>query len=403
VKEGDLVEIGENRDSCSNIPYQDERIVSEIYSSSSIKTSTYSGPGITNNPSCVRPLTLCRQTEDRVLNGQYVNKDRIIYEPLINPTTYGIQSVGLASTAIFVQSVKTFFDSEKENTTGVAKNTIYIISQNSVVSASATAVVSSAGTISSIIINDGGFGYDSDPQVTVSSPIGLGNTYRAELVSSVTSGIVTSIVVTSPGVGYTYTNPPEVLIEVPSLKIEQNLITSYEGDFGTIIGIKTTSVGVSTGLIFDLLIPENSYLRDTDIVGSAITVSQLNSGYYFTAYNTNIGNGVTSLYTDGSILGIGTQYLDNVYEVSSVSIAQTGAPGYGTTYVAQVTVSISDYNSLTGTGYSSYFGEYSWGKVLLGDRANPKEFDSYTLNGVGGITTSLVVTRKNPLKYLNYL
>jgi hypothetical protein len=365
---GDIVEIGENKDSCSDVPYQDLRIVSEIFSSSSIKTNSYSGPGITNNPLCVRPIKLCRQTEDRVLNGQFVNKDRVIYEPLINPTTYGIQSVGLASTAIFVESVKTFFDAEIENNTGIAKNTIYIISQNSNIAAAATALVSSVGTVSSIIITDGGFGYESDPEVTISSPVGLGNTYRSTARSFTTSGIVTSIIVTSPGTGYTYTNPPEVLIEIPRLKIEQNLTTSYEGDFGTIVGVKTTSVGVSTGIVFDLLIPENSYLRDSDIVGSAITISQLASGYYFTAYNTNIGNGVTSLYSDGSILGIGTQYLDNVYEVASVSIAQTEAPGYGTTYVAQVTVSLSDYNSLSGTGYSSYFGEYSWGKILLGDR-----------------------------------
>jgi hypothetical protein len=95
--------------------------------------------------------------------------------------------------------------------------------------------------------------------------------------------------------------------------------------------------------------------------------------------------------------------LDNVYEVSSVSIAQTEAPGYGTTYVAQVTVSLSDYNSLSGTGYSSYFGDYSWGKILLGDRVDAKEFDAYTENGISGISTSLIVTRKSPLKYLNYL
>jgi len=404
VKVGDIIKIGENKDSCSDVTYQDPRIVNEIYSSSSIKTNSYSGPGITNNPNCERPITLCRQTEDRVINGQYVNKDRIIYEPLINPTTYGIQSVGLASTAIFVESVKTFFDPEIENNTNVAKNTIYIVSQNGNIAAAATAVVSSAGTISSIIINDGGFGYESDPEITISSPIGLGNTYRAEARSFTTSGIVTSITVTSPGTGYTYTNPPKVLIEIPKLKIEQNLTTSYEGDFGTIIGVKTDSVGVaSTALIFDLLIPENSYLRNSDIVGTALTVSGISSGYYFTAYNTNIGNGVTSLYSDGSVLGIGTQYLDNVYEVAAVSIAQTDSPGYGTTYVAQVTVSLSDFNSLTGTGYSSYFGEYSWGKILLGDRKNANEFDSFTQNGIGGLSTSFVVTRKNPLKYINYL
>ena len=403
VKNGDTIFVGENKETCSDVTYQDERVVSEIISSSSLETNAYNGPGITGNPDCQRPLTLCIQTEDKVINGKYVTKDRIIYEPLINPTSYAIQSVGLASTAVFVQSVKTFFDPVNENNTSSATNTIYIVSQNSTVAASATAVVSAAGTISSIVLSDGGNGYVSNPEISISNPIGLGITYRAEARTSVTSGSVTSVEVTSPGSGYTNTNPPEVLIEIPKLTIEENITTSYEGDFGSIVGIKTTNVGVSTGLVFDLLIPENSYLRDTSIVGTAITVSQLDSGYYFTAYNTNIGSGVTSIYSDGSILGIGTQYLDNVYEVSSVSIAQTEAPGYGTTHVAQVTVSISDYNSLTGTGYSGYFGDYSWGKIILGDRVNASEFEAYTQNGIGGISTSAIVARKNPLKYINYL
>ena len=143
-------------------------------------------------------------------------------------------------------------------------------------------------------------------------------------------------------------------------------------------------------------------MRDSSIVGTAITVSGIQTNYYFTVYDSNIGNGVTSLYQDGSTLGIGTQFLDNVYEVASVSIAQTEAPGYGTTTVAQVVVSVSDYNSLSGIGYSEFFGQYSWGKIDLGTRIDPIELNSYTLNGISGLSTSFVVTRLSPLKYLDY-
>ena len=118
--------------------------------------------------------------------------------------------------------------------------------------------------------------------------------------------------------------------------------------------------------------------------------------------NTNVGNGVTSLYQNNSILGIGTQFLNGLYEVASVSIAQTSIPGIALTYVTRVTTSISNYNSLSGIGNSAFYGEFSWGKITLGIRNNPKTYNSYTRNGILGITTSSTVTRISPLKYVGY-
>ena len=177
---------------------------------------------------------------------------------------------------------------------------------------------------------------------------------------------------------------------------------SYSGDFGTITGISTVSVGVaSTGLVFDLFIPTNSYLRDSAIVGAAITVSGIQTGYYFVVNRSNVGNGVTSLYKNNTIVGNGTSFLDNVYEVAAVSIAQTAVPGVGITAVAKVTVSISNYNGLSGIGYSNFYGNYSWGKINSTSRTNPQSFGFYN-NGLIGISTSPIVERVNPLKYLNY-
>jgi hypothetical protein len=398
IKVGDKIRLNDD-----NISYKEnERIVNTINSIDSVNTNPYAGPGITANETYVRPVIWCKQTEDLFINGKEITKDRIWHEPLIYPNTRIIQSVGVASTVIFVESVKTFFDNAKENFT--KQNKIRIVSQKNVVGASASAVVSIAGTISSVSIVNGGIGYTFAPSIVFANPVGLGITQRASAISSITSGIVTSITVTSPGTAYTSTNPPVVLIENPKVSnyIEDISSVTYEGDFGIISGISTTSVGVaSTGIVFDLVIPSNSFLRDSSIVGTAITVSGIKTDYYFVVYNSNIGNGVISLRQDGSVVGIGSTFLDNVYSVSAVSIAQTSVVGFGITYVAKVTVSVANYNNLIGIGYSNFFGEYSWGKISIPIRDNAKDFEFYN-NGLIGVSTSPIVERYNPLKYLNY-
>ena len=212
---------------------------------------------------------------------------------------------------------------------------------------------------------------------------------------------------TTTGFAYTNVSAPAVLIGEPKVvsSIETIEDVGYTGDFGIISGISTTSVGVaSTGIVFDLLLTKESLFRDASIVGTAITVSGIATGYYFTVFNSNVGNAVTSLYQDGTVVGIGTSFLDNVYEVANVSIAQTIGLGIGQTYVAQVTVSVQDYNGLTGLGYSEFFGEYSWGRITTAPRGSARQFTSYAGNsdGLSGITTSPIIERVNPLRYLNY-
>jgi hypothetical protein len=390
---------------------QEDRVVTDIVSSDIINTNLYSGPGVSSNENLIRPLTWCRQTEDRTVNGFYVGKDRSIYEPYIQPTTNIIQNIGIASTAIFVESVKAFFDSEKEyvhdGTNEKPQNKILIVSQDTITSAISTAIVSTSGTISSIAITNGGVGYSSAPLVTIAGPIGFGTTTSqntARALATISGGVVTGIAITVAGLGYSITEPPAVLIDPPSFKYEIIDKVSYEGDFGVITGIKTTSVGVaSTGIVFDFFIPSNSILRDgkTVKVGIATTgISGIQTGYYFVVSTSNVGKGLTSLNSSGNIVGVGTTFIDNIYQVAAVSIAQTAVPGVGITNVAKVTVSVSDYNGLSGLGFSSFYGEYSWGRILTPIRKNPEEFITYA--NVGGISTSPIVQRYNKLKYVGY-
>ena len=399
IKIGDTVRL--NSDTLSQ--KEDERLVTDIVSSDIIQTNPYNGYGLSIDETLSRPLIWCRQTEDIIISGQEIGKNREIYEPLIQPTSNLIQNVGSASTEIFVESVKIFFDDERENSTTPFKTKILIISQDTIVGASATAVVSAAGTISSLNITGGGLGFTTNPTVIIGNPIGFGTTSTA--TASITSGIVTSLTVTNPGSGYTSSKPPQVLIEYPSLKSERIEDVSYEGDFGIVVGVSTISVGVaSTGIVFDLFIPTDSYLRNTNItVGVASTgISGIKTDYYFTIFNSNIGFGVTSLDSTNTVVGVGTSCLDNVYKVASVSIAQTSVPGVGLTNVSRVTVKVLSYNGLTGMGYSNFYGQFSWGKINAPTRKRPLSFNSYNTNGVSGLSTGTVIQRINPLRYVGY-
>ncbi|MGA1046728.1 MAG: hypothetical protein ACO3UU_01865 [Minisyncoccia bacterium] len=377
------------------------RLVTDIILPDTVETNPYNSVGITSDLELLRPVKWCKQRNDTVVGGIQINKNRINYEPNIFPSSNLIQSIGVGVTQIFVDSVKTIFDAENENVNEDFYNKIEIIDNSILSVAIATATVSIGGTIQLVNIVDGGVGYTTNPLVSIQNPIGIGSTGRASLSASITSGTVTSIDISSAGYGYTYTNPPIILIEPPTLNREYIEGVSYFGDFGIISGINTSNVGfASTALVFDLYIPQDSYLRDTSITNPAINESEIQQGYYFKVSNSNVGNGVTSLRSDGTIIGIGTTGLDNIYQVISVSTGTTDVYGVGSATVVKVTVSVSDYNGLSGIGYSSYYGDYSWGLINV-----PNTINAFSVNsdyGIVGLNSTPIVRRYNELAIENY-
>jgi len=378
---------------------QDERIISEIISSDAVETNLYPGPGITENEFLSRPVVWCKQTEDLFINEEVISKNRVSYEPYIQPSTNVINNIGINTNMIFVEDIKPLFNSELEyihdGLNERPQNKILIISQDNLVSATASAIVSTSGTVSSINIIDGGEGYAFNPTVSIGNPVGISTSGIASAYSNVSNGIVTSIYITNGGSGYDAQSPPNILIESPKIIYEIIDDVSYEGDFGIITGISTVSVGVaSTGIQFDLFIPENSSIRDGKSVkvGIATTgISGIQTGYYIVVKNSNVGNAITSLDLSGNIIGIGTSFIDNIYQVASVSVATTSVPGVGVTYVAKVIVNTSDYGNTTGFGFSNFYGEYSWGAISTPIRTNPQEF-----------TSTSIVQRYNRLRYIGY-
>ena len=400
IKKGDTVRIFDNFDRFTD---QNQRTVTDIVSVDVIKTNLYGKQGISIDDQ-IRPLKWCPQNVDKIITGSgstvssVVAKDRIIYEPLIYPTAYLIKDIQPADTEIFVDNVKTFFDNANESP---VTNDINIISNKLQIQATLSATVSIAGTISSLIIENSGFGYNTSPQISVAPPVGVGTTARITATID-SNGSINVVTLTNPGTGYTITSPPNIIVESPRQKIEIIEEVAYEGDFGIISGIGTTTISGSSALILDLFIPIDSFIRDNVVnnVGSALTgISGISTGYYFYVSNSNIGNSITSLDNSNSTIGIGTTFIDNVYEVFSYSIKQKPVLGVGSTFVNEVIVKVDNNDSLTGIGGSGYYGDYSWGRIFNVSTLGINTFKAYS----PGISTSTIIQRNNPLKFINYL
>jgi hypothetical protein len=420
IKDGDELTINYDPSLGQSPILQEEvRTVTRINSTDLVSTNPYFGPGNVSDRNLERPVKWCRQTEDKIINQIVIGKSRMLYEAAITPTSYLIQPVGVGSTVLYVDNVIPFFNPINENNVNVAfQKSIVIISQDNKVGASATAVVSIAGTVTSIVISDGGVGYTTTPTVSISQPIGFGTTAAqntASAIAIISGGVVTGISVTLGGGGYISTTPPQVLIQSPSMTKETNTVTSYAGDSGIIVGFGTTASGIT----FDFFIPTNSYLRDTSVVGSALTVSGIGTGDYFLIYDSNIGSASTSITSkdiDNNTIGIGTDFVNNVYQVQSVSNVSVANTAIGIATVGTATTTIRRVNAIvsgisTISGYSGVgigtttisFGNFSWGKIVLLGRSKENTYNFYGNVGVGGISTSGVVKRTLPLKFENYI
>ena len=432
IKKGDTVQINDDDASFQ----QDERSVSDVVTTDIIETNIYAGAGIDETQNRLRPITWCKQLVDKVISGEVVGKSRVPYEPEIYPTTKIIQTVEPSDGIIWIQNVKTFFDSNNEyDDVGLQKlpqRDIFIISND--LQEQATATVSIAGSsVNSINITNPGFGYVDPPTIAISLPPSVGFTSeglpsyeRAQAISTLNSdGSIQSISVVKPGAGYTSAT---VFIGPPSPKYEEINEVIYEGDFGWVTGISTASSSLSNfNLVLDLFIPVDSYLRDGEIVSSPSPdpVSGLSTGFYFSISESNFGgtisstNNLVTLDQNGNPLFYGDTFLDSIYQVNRVLTFDSGEPGIAFTstvgiaftdvrrivvplqsYPTGLLTEIDDLVSIGGTS-GTYLGKYSWGRLIEIKRGTGKQFKFYN-RGNSGISTSPNIIRTNPLKYENY-
>ena len=423
VKVGDDLTIQKKDDQKPHFT-ENERVVTSVDATDLISTNPYFGPGNTADETMLRPVVWCKQTEDLIVNEKPIGKDRELYEPQITPYAYIIKSVGIGSTTIYVDSLRPLFNTfnEREDSTQLGfQKKINFVDQTIKTGAAGTAIVSAAGTISSVDITDGGVGYTT---ATVSFGSTTGSIDSNRALGSViigSAGTVTGIAITSAGAGYATTNVPSVLISPPTFVNETDSVSSYSGDQGVIVGFGTTTIGSDDQFIFDFYIPENSFMRLSGLTGTAVTISGITTNDYFTVVNSNVGTAITSITSvdaAGNTVGVGTAFIDNVYTVNSSEIVfrasgvNSEGVGIGTTHVNRVFAKITSDFKFSGVGIetSNSFGTYSWGRIDLASRAGLNSFTAFTEGGIGiggsttntGIHTSTIVERFAPLKFKNY-
>jgi len=178
-------------------------------------------------------------------------------------------------------------------------------------------------------------------------------------------------------------------ISVGNSFTKREIITNVSvfGGHGKIIGIGTSSTGIGTDSPMIQFTFKNTESINAGTVGIITDI-------YFMVFDSNIGNGVTSIDASdsSSVVGIGTSFIDNVYKVDDISVSIAG-----TVTVYSNVQSLNGISSqISGNGY--YYGSYSWGKISGSRSTTPLSFNSYNDNGITGLSSSPMITRVLPFK-----
>tara|TARA_B100000900_G_scaffold414696_1_gene442094 strand:+ start:2299 stop:15153 length:12855 start_codon:yes stop_codon:yes gene_type:complete len=383
---------------------QAERTVKELLGAKLLETDIYTGAGIDEKN--IKPLRWTKQKVDIILGGKKIDKSREILEPQIYPTSKIIgdftSTSGQGSTnGIFVDDAEVFFyekgdhlsASNPDETDGdynLAYSTVdaLVTSGEINVGASATAIVSSAGTITSLNITNAGSGYAS-ATIKISAPpvIGVGIGSTATATATITNGTVTSTSIVNPGLGYSNLTPPQVIIDLPQFKTEKvTSIDNVEGFTGIITGISTTTVSGQSALKF--------FFRADKAANSLLV------GYPVFIKDTTVGTGITSVDThNSSIVSIGSTFLDNIYKVHAVT--STGENGEITCNILNgqttgVGAGLTGNFDNTKPGIATHLGRISWGRLYNASRnSSPISIGVTGLTVNTGLTTFPTIQRKN--------
>jgi hypothetical protein len=346
IQVGDTVQIYSNNGNLENTITQNTRTVFDLISSDLMETNLYSEQGVDEQNE--KPLYWIKQKEDIIINDITYSKSRDSLESQVYPTAKIIKDFSISDTEVFVDNAS-FFNYEDE--LPIEKINLLIIPSNESIEVGiVTAVVSASGTIQSLSIVNGGIGYTgSNVEIKISNPyygvgIGIGTTATASL--TISNGSISNSVIVNPGFGYTNTNPPQVIVEYPSIEYEECLNANVVDGFdGIITGIRTTfGIGTNLAIEFKLFKSDEVYL-------------DLLVGYPIYIFDTQVGTGLTTIdQNENNIIGVSTSNLDNIYYVHGID-----------TLTGIVTCNISNTTNIVGiatTGtLSNPVGKFSWGKI----------------------------------------
>jgi hypothetical protein len=378
IKTGDVVQLYK----VGVTTTQDPRTIFSILASDEVETNLYTGLGV--NETTYKPFSWIKQKIDKKVNGEIISKSRDSIESQVYPTARIIDDITTTDNQLFVDNAKFFNYEEDFSSLVIGSVGGLIVGSTNPVAAGFTAVVSAAGTISSLSITSGGSGYvGSTTSISISAPhaIGVGVGTTAVATASITNGVITGTTITNPGFGYTYIAVPQVLAPLPNaVKEDIDTITTVQGFDGAITGIGVTGgIGHPTALKFtisaDLTNNPNSVLTDLKV------------GYPIYIFGTQVGHGVTSVVSDNStVVATGTTCVDNIYFVNAFNSG-----------VGIITCNIMTGVNTTGIDTSgSTIGGFSWGRFSGFTRgSNPVSIGVTGLTIDSGLTTYPSIQRRD--------
>ena len=160
-------------------------------------------------------------------------------------------------------------------------------------------------------------------------------------------------------------------------------LSIVDGFSGIVTGITTSpGIGTAKAIKFDII-------RSSNFTG-------LSTGYPIYIYDTQVGNGgIKSISNlDSDIVGIGDDFVDNIYYISDWSSVQKG-----TIYVATLTCNVRSDSNLSGiasTGSpTTPIGKYSWGRLSQATRSSNPISIGVSGNIVSGLSSYPTIQRRN--------
>jgi len=412
IKVGDSVRVLENQELLGITTSQaTDRIVKDILNTDLADTDIYLDVGI--DEINVKPIKWIKQKSDIKINGQLIDKSRSILEPQVYPTSKiigdftEISGKGTGTQdGIFVDDASAFFYENRYTGITVSEVDALITSGNIGVGAAVTAIVNANGAIQSLDITDGGSGYINagagsplNLPIKISSPVGGGTTATAA-TASITGGVVQLAGTITAGSGYTHTNPPQCIIELPPFQTEKiTRISNFQGYTGIITGItQTTRSGGGPALRFDF----HAVTIDDDGKLQNAAANQLQVGYPILIKDTKVGNGLTSVNPgNSSVVGIGTTFLDNIYIVNSITTDGSKATITCNVHTnsASLVSGIDEEGFYDGiVGLTTTLGTLSWGRLYGNDTTRSSNPISIGVTGLTintGLTTFPTIQRKS--------
>ena len=387
VKRGDVLQVF--KISSSGITTtQDPRTLYAITASDKVETNLYNGLGIDGTN--FKPVSWTKQKIDKKINGDVVYKTRDSIESLVYPAARIIGDMSSSETQMFVDDARFFNYEEDWSSLVVPSVGGLVVGADEPVAAGFTATVGAGGTISTLTITNAGSGYvGSAMTISIAAPhlVGVGIGTTATATATITSGKVTATTITSGGIGYTVTAPPQVIAPFPSWTREEiDTITTVQGYDGVITGIAATDgIGVPNGIKFtirpDLVNNKNSVIGD------------IQTGYPIYIFGTQVGHGATSIVnSNAATVATGTTCLDNIYHISGFHpvSAQVGI------ITCNVDSGINSTGINTSVGIGSAIGGFSWGKLSgFARSANPIAIGVTGLTIDAGLSTYPTIQRRD--------